>query len=95
MESKEADPFAEAVECMEELGVSATTPEAVVQCAQSDQGARLLHQLGLETKSLDPPLYAVPWFLFNNVSIYQTYLSSKGYCVIRQSEQLSIIAAIH
>ena len=33
-----------------------------------NEGATLLHDIGVETKDLDPPLYGVPWTLFNGVS---------------------------
>ena len=41
------------------------------QCARSDEGAALLHELGVQTHSLDPVLYFVPWLTFNDVSAMQ------------------------
>ena len=53
--------------CLEELEITTTSPEAITQCAQSDEGSSLLHDLGVETHGLNPPLYFVPWVLFNDV----------------------------
>ena len=46
--------------CLETTGVTTT-------CAESEDGADLLHDLGVETHSLEPPLTGVPWLLFNGV----------------------------
>ena len=59
--------------------------QAIMDCANGDQvtkicgrksckllkfqGSELLHALGVETHSLDPELYFVPWILFNGVRI--------------------------
>ena len=32
-----------------------------------NEGSTLLHDIGVETKGLDPPLRTVPWTLFNEV----------------------------
>ena len=53
--------------CLEMTGVTTTSPEAVLACAESEAGADLLHDLGVETLSLEPPLTGVPWLLFNGV----------------------------
>merc|ERR1712212_1201741 len=50
--------------CLAELGLD-VPPEAIMDCANGDQGSKLLHALGVETHSLDPALYFVPWILFN------------------------------
>merc|ERR1711936_451206 len=44
---------------------TSTTVGRLTQCAQSLGGAQLLRRLGLQTKSLQPPLTSVPWLLFN------------------------------
>jgi len=55
--------------CLAELGLD-VSPEAILDCANSDQGSDLLHTLGVETHNLDPALYFVPWILFNGVRRY-------------------------
>jgi len=50
--------------CLAELGLD-VSPEAIMDCANGDQGSELLHALGVETHSLDPELWFVPWILFN------------------------------
>ena len=52
--------------CLAEVGVVTTSPDQVSTCAQSDEGSQLLHNIGVETLSLDPPLYFVPWIIFND-----------------------------
>ena len=42
--------------CLETTGVTTTSPEAVRECAESEAGADLLHDLGVETHGLQPPL---------------------------------------
>merc|ERR1712032_1471052 len=44
--------------CLAELGLD-VPPEAIMDCANGDQGSKLLHALGVETHSLDPALYFV------------------------------------
>ena len=56
--------------CFDELEIASTSAEAVINCADSNEGANLLHELGVETHGLDPKLTFVPWTLFNNVCIY-------------------------
>eukprot|EP00092_Neocalanus_flemingeri_P025592 GFUD01027745.1.p1 GENE.GFUD01027745.1~~GFUD01027745.1.p1 ORF type:complete len:210 (+),score=58.98 GFUD01027745.1:11-640(+) len=53
--------------CLSTLEITTTTNEKVEECAESDEGSNLLHDLGVETKNLDPKLYFVPWVLFNDV----------------------------
>jgi len=53
--------------CFDELEIASTSAEAVINCADSNEGANLLHELGVETHGLDPKLTFVPWTLFNNV----------------------------
>ena len=54
--------------CLEMLEITTTSAERVRECAESDEGLNLLHDIGLETASLDPALTGVPWLLFNEVS---------------------------
>ena len=54
-------------DCLADLDINTTTAEEVTECANSDEGFNLLHQLGVETKNLDPELYFSPWVLFNDV----------------------------
>ena len=53
--------------CLEELGITTTSPEAISGCADSDEGSSLLHDLGVATHGLNPPLTFVPWVIFNDV----------------------------
>ena len=53
--------------CLEMLEITTTSAERVRECAESDEGFNLLHDIGLETESLDPALTGVPWLLFNEV----------------------------
>ena len=55
--------------CLEELGITTTSPDAISGCADSDEGSLLLHDLGVATHGLNPPLTFVPWVIFNDVSI--------------------------
>merc|ERR1712123_514841 len=42
------------------------TPEELLECSKGDEGSSLLHDLGVETHALQPPLTFVPWILFND-----------------------------
>ena len=53
--------------CLEMLDITTTSPERVKECVDSTEGSNLLHEIGVETKNLDPPLTGVPWILFNDV----------------------------
>ena len=64
--------------CLETTEVTATSPEAVLACAQSEDGAELLHDLGVETQGLDPPLTGVPWLLFDGVRDQQDEVFSSS-----------------
>merc|ERR1712142_952655 len=61
------NPPSATVACLTKLNIRTTTAEKVETCAQSDQGSQLLHNIGVETKSLDPAMTFVPWVLFNKV----------------------------
>jgi len=52
--------------CLEELGITTTSPDAISGCADSDEGSSLLHDLGVATHGLNPPLTFVPWVIFND-----------------------------
>ena len=52
--------------CLAETGVVTTSPDQVATCAQSKHGSQLLHDLGVETLSLEPTLTFVPWIIFND-----------------------------
>merc|ERR1711971_977004 len=52
--------------CLEILGITTTSTERILQCAESEEGSNLLHDIGLETGSLSPSLTGVPWLLFND-----------------------------
>ena len=54
--------------CLEMLGITTTSADQVGACVDSDEGSNLLHDIGVETKNLDPSLTGVPWILFNDVS---------------------------
>ena len=56
--------------CLEMLGITTTSPDQVGACVDSDEGSNLLHDIGVETKNLDPSLTGVPWILFNDVSAF-------------------------
>lgn len=53
--------------CLEMLDITTTSPERVKECVDSTEGSNLLHEIGVETKNLDPSLTGVPWILFNDV----------------------------
>ena len=55
--------------CLEMLDITTTSPDLVRACVESDEGSNLLHDIGVETKNLDPSLTGVPWILFNDVSL--------------------------
>ena len=54
--------------CLEMLDITTTSSERVRECAESEEGSKLLHDIGIETQSLEPALTGVPWLLFNEVS---------------------------
>ena len=56
--------------CLEMLGITTTSPDLLRTCVDSTEGANLLHDIGVETKNLDPSLTGVPWILFNDVSTF-------------------------
>merc|ERR1712098_799034 len=74
-------PEAATVSCMLELGLSSPTPAELLECSQGQEGSSLLHDLGVETHSLQPPLNFVPWILFNdefNEDDWQSALEDLG-----------------
>ena len=59
--------------CLGLLDITTTSVERLSECAESEEGSSLLHQIGLKTGSLEPHLTGVPWLLFNEVSIKTAY----------------------
>lgn len=53
---------------MERCGVIFPSYEEVSQCQKTAQGEAMLHEIGVETKSLEPKVNYVPWVMFNGVS---------------------------
>ena len=53
--------------CLETLQITTTSAERVRDCVDSSDGPNLLHDIGVETKNLNPALTGVPWILFNDV----------------------------
>ena len=47
--------------------ITETTFEEVDKCHSSAEGENLLHDIGVETANLDPPLYFIPWILLDEV----------------------------
>ena len=47
--------------------IAETTFEEVDTCRSSAEGENLLHDIGVETANLDPPLYFIPWILLDEV----------------------------
>ena len=47
--------------------IAETTFEEVDKCHSSAEGENLLHDIGVETANLDPPLYFIPWILLDEV----------------------------
>ncbi|CAG9533620.1 unnamed protein product [Cercopithifilaria johnstoni] len=39
--------------------------KSILLCAEGKKGRRLLAKAGIETKSLQPPLYFIPWIMIN------------------------------
>jgi len=62
-----SDPPTAAAKCITSLGIKSTTPEKIASCAGSDHGSELLHDIGVDTGNLEPPLDYVPWIIFNDV----------------------------
>merc|ERR1712241_539203 len=63
-------------ECIASLGTQSVTVKEVEDCAHSDTGSSLLHDNGVRTKDLDPPLTFVPWLIYNDV--YSTESMAQG-----------------
>merc|ERR1712004_10623 len=55
--------------CIDSLHLASPSADRILGCANGGEGADLLFDLGVETKSLDPPLLWVPWTTFNGVYI--------------------------
>jgi len=61
--------------CLSSSTTSDVTSLQVEECMMNE-GATLLHDIGVETKDLDPPLYGVPWTLFNGEFNEEDFLNS-------------------
>jgi hypothetical protein len=71
---------------MDHLNITRPSFEAVDACSRSMEGEDLLQGHGLETKSLEPPLYFVPWITFDgvrHVGLQQSFESQCGSRVAR------------
>lgn len=55
---------------MGRCGIIFPAYEDVDQCHKTTQGEGILHDLGLETKSLEPEVNFIPWVMFNGVSAF-------------------------
>ena len=64
----ERDPVETADVCLKQLDITTTSPDRLNACVESDEGSNLLHDIGVKTKNLDPPVLGVPWILVNDVS---------------------------
>ena len=53
---------------MEAADITGTTFEDVDRCHSTPEGENLLHEIGVETANLDPPLYFIPWILLDEVN---------------------------
>ena len=62
------DPPTATAACIARLGTQSVTAQEVEDCAGSDVGSSLLHDVGVKTKNLKPPLTSVPWLLYNDVT---------------------------
>ena len=71
-----ASPPDAAAKCLSGLGIVTTSAARIEQCAASARGEALLHEVGIRTQTLDPPLDFVPWLTFNDVSEQRTVLAS-------------------
>merc|ERR1711970_733789 len=89
--------------CLDSLGISFPEVDWVEACAAGDEGTDLLHDIGVETHGLVPPLYSVPWVLFNdeynkedweqgleNLSkvLCDKYLAGSSKCEVQEVEQI-------
>ena len=52
---------------MDTIAIQTPTKELVDTCAKSVPGQNILHEIGIETQSLQPPLTFVPWIIINGV----------------------------
>ena len=68
--------------CLSQLDITTTSVERISECAESEEGSRLLHDIGLQTEALTPPLTGVPWLVFNNVSMTSLSVTrSQPFCL--------------
>ena len=64
---------------MEAADITGTTFEEVDKCHGSAEGENLLHDIGVETANLDPPLYFIPWILLDEVNPGCGYARAAAY----------------
>ena len=76
-----SDPPSAAAACIASLGTQSVTAKEVADCAGSELGSSLLHNVGLKTKNLQPPLTFVPWLLYNDVT-WPGLLATMWHCVM-------------
>merc|ERR1711937_359718 len=66
-------PEAATVNCVLELNLPTPTPNELLDCSKGDERSSLLHDIGVETHALQPPLTFVPWILFNDEFIKEDW----------------------
>ena len=83
-----ASPPDAAAKCLSGLGIVTTSAARIEQCAASARGEALLHEVGIRTQTLDPPLDFVPWLTFNDVSsaVKRSIGSTTGYTIDNHGE---------
>ena len=88
-----ASPPDAAAKCLSGLGIVTTSAARIEQCAASARGEALLHEVGIRTQTLDPPLDFVPWLTFNDVSEQIEDSSGLSQCVTVQEFSSKAMAA--
>lgn len=58
-------------QCLQDEQVPVTTALDIVECSfgAEAEGSRLLHDAGVATKALDPPLNYVPWIVIDQACL--------------------------
>jgi len=60
-------PDTATLNCMNKNGIQKPTKDEVDKCANSVSGQQYLHDIGVETKGLYPPVDFIPRITFNGV----------------------------
>merc|ERR1712110_759864 len=60
-------PHTATEKCMQNLWWIPTTFEEIEECHSGEIGENLLHEFGLQSESLDPSFYFIPWITIDNV----------------------------